>query len=640
MMIYPPQSEFALGSEHDPDYNTDDSQEPLLPNVAPEDTSLAMHAVSTTEVTATSTTELPQRGAGQQLRVATPDSVLSYTGSTSDASTLINSDIHLPETAQPPSSHGSHNEGRQAPRAPTSTNTDDTTIAAPAAVRPSLTLQTLNHSQQRNATDSGTALDQGPLTAYDSKPRSFRSTLTKCNSTSSLYIDSTMTKNDVDETLRAVASVLYRKVLQSHKLNDCRTEQIINSTSYIHTDRVMMTEADIFDFMRFIFDCGQNLGAENAIITLIYLERALVNGNLSFHAINWRRLLLGALILSIKVWEDMAVFNADVCSIFDGLYVQDVNALERFMMARMDYNMSVKRSVYAAAYFQLRDVSETHSNRLYLQLARESSRLSSAPASPLHAASPITPWPMAINTTTTTHTTTIPLMAGSESLSRKMGATGTAAAAVVTAATAIAAGGTVPIGPGYRKWTLKPLTVREADRLEARSELFSCKLMMEEQDRKDMGCCLDEYATMMPLATPEDLFQSMHTIASTVGSSLSSSTSTSGTMTSITTANTTSTLTNMAPNTATATAVAAAAAAAATGTAFSHPSTTQNPQTTGTKSSLPTASDDSDSLTKDSLVSAPTADQSAAHPPPFRMLRMKKSRSDFFYQNTTPAVIM
>lgn len=66
-----------------------------------------------------------------------------------------------------------------------------------------------------------------------------------------------------------------------------------------------------------------------------------------------------------------------------------------------------------------------------------------------------------------------------------------------------------------------PLTVREAGRLEARSGLFSCKLMMEEQDRKDMGCCLDEYANEMQLATPEDLFHSMHTIASTVGSSTS-----------------------------------------------------------------------------------------------------------------------
>lgn len=56
-----------------------------------------------------------------------------------------------------------------------------------------------------------------------------------------------------------MATVLYDKVLLSHKLNDCRTERIINSSSYQPSERVLMSQADIFDFMRFIFDCGQVL---------------------------------------------------------------------------------------------------------------------------------------------------------------------------------------------------------------------------------------------------------------------------------------------------------------------------------------------------------------------------------------------
>ncbi|KAG0219734.1 hypothetical protein BGX33_001051 [Mortierella sp. NVP41] len=162
-----------------------------------------------------------------------------------------------------------------------------------ANVRPSLTLQTMSHTM--------TGIAPGALSAFESRPFGSQYSLTKCNSTSSLYIDSTMAKSDVDETLRAVATVLYDKMLLSHKLNDCRTKRIVNSSSYQPSERVFMTRADIFDFMRFIFDCGQNLGAENAIITLIYVERMTELGNLSFHAINWRRPLLGALILSIKV---------------------------------------------------------------------------------------------------------------------------------------------------------------------------------------------------------------------------------------------------------------------------------------------------------------------------------------------------
>jgi len=59
--------------------------------------------------------------------------------------------------------------------------------------RPSLTLQT----------NSIAGIAPGALSAFESRPLGSQYSLTKCNSTSSLYIDSTMTKSDVDETLRA-----------------------------------------------------------------------------------------------------------------------------------------------------------------------------------------------------------------------------------------------------------------------------------------------------------------------------------------------------------------------------------------------------------------------------------------------------
>lgn len=65
-------------------------------------------------------------------------------------------------------------------------------------VKPSLTLQTLTHTM-------GAGIAPGALSAIEHKARPLGSqhSLTKCNSTSSLYIDSTMAKSDVDETLRA-----------------------------------------------------------------------------------------------------------------------------------------------------------------------------------------------------------------------------------------------------------------------------------------------------------------------------------------------------------------------------------------------------------------------------------------------------
>ncbi|KAI8363076.1 hypothetical protein B0O80DRAFT_432649 [Mortierella sp. GBAus27b] len=439
-------------------------------------------------------------------------------------------------------------------------------------LRPLLTLQTTSIS----------GVAPGALSAIEKKPLGSQFSLTKCNSTSSLYIDSTMTKSDVEETLRAVSTILYDKVLESHRLHDCRTERIINSSSYVPSEKVMMTQADIFDFMRFIFDCGQNLGAENAIITLIYVERMTELGNLSFHAINWRRLLLGALVLSIKVWEDLAVFNSDVCAIFEGLHVKDVNALERFSMAKLQYNVSVKRSVYASYYFRLREISEQQYNEHYGKLMQ-----SGVDAS--------------CSQTAMTKTDSCPRSRSSAGL-MSIGMASNSSSSLSSAHHS-----KVPVGPGYRKWTLKPLSVREADRLEARSSLYASNLMMEAQERRDAGCCLDEYSC----ATPEEL----HNLSASL---LSSSVHTTSSMASMST--TVSSATSHSHGTINNSTMSASSSASSTATKV--PGSTV------------------DLAANEGGTSGQNESTQGTVEPPRRTLRLKKSRSDFFFQNTTPVSIM
>ncbi|KAF9147690.1 hypothetical protein BG015_010633 [Linnemannia schmuckeri] len=463
--------------------------------------------------------------------------------------------------------------------------------------RPSLKLQT--HAM--------VGIAPGALSAFESRPLGSQYSLTKCNSTSSLYIDSTMLKSDVDETLRAVATVLYDKVLLSHKLNDCRTERIVNSSSYQPSERVLMTQADIFDFMRFIFDCGQNLGAENAIITLIYVERMTELGNLSFHAINWRRLLLGALILSIKVWEDLAVFNSDVCAIFEGLSVKDVNALERFSMAKLQYNVSVKRSVYAAYYFRLRDVSEQQYNLHYGKLTMSLSQRDFQ--GPQGQGSQVMAIPRndsyASNSSRGSNRNNHRVGSNAGLMGMGMG--------MVTDSGTFHSGNTslasmthhskVPIGPGYRKWTLKPLSVREADRLEARSAVYCSNMMMEEQERKDAGCCLDKYSS----ASPEEL----HNLSATLLAAASMYTISS----------------------------ASAATAAGSQRNMSTSASTSSSVTTMASSSVSDLATTKHQQQQEGNGIAVVSTKGATEPPR-RTLRLKKSRSDFFFQNTTPASIM
>mmetsp|Transcript_16171 Transcript_16171/g.41529 ORF Transcript_16171/g.41529 Transcript_16171/m.41529 type:complete len:438 (-) Transcript_16171:44-1357(-) len=189
----------------------------------------------------------------------------------------------------------------------------------------------------------------------------------KASSTSTLYISSTLSSPDVNEIIKCMSvrlSIHMKKAelqgpptKEDEQAYEIFNEEIhpIDKRPYDTTNLPIIDE--VYEFINSTFE-AERLSHECGILTLAYIERIMENSTVRLRPNNWRRMVLAAIILASKVWEDQAVWNVDFLNAFPCLTVKDLGQLEKKYLSLLMFNVSLSGSQYARYYFDLRELSD------------------------------------------------------------------------------------------------------------------------------------------------------------------------------------------------------------------------------------------------------------------------------------------
>lgn len=110
---------------------------------------------------------------------------------------------------------------------------------------------------------------------------------------------------------------------------------------------------DIYGFLRDVM-VNFRLEPEVSVLTLFYLDRFSELSGVALTPDNWRRLVIAAMMLASKVWNDESFENIEFAQLCPLYSIDEINRFEMIFLKSVGYNMAVKGSQYAKTYFLLR----------------------------------------------------------------------------------------------------------------------------------------------------------------------------------------------------------------------------------------------------------------------------------------------
>ncbi|KAG8461488.1 hypothetical protein KFE25_001092 [Diacronema lutheri] len=226
----------------------------------------------------------------------------------------------------------------------------------------------------------------------------------KYNSTSTMYITSTISKPQISEMIFCVAIVLHDRICADEVGPDLEAHHIEMQVEYpflsednnplysepgspsqlrrtrLRRERVRPSEALISETIKSVYDSA-HFSDECVVIALIYIERLLNNTAVKVLSSTWRPIVLAAIIVAQKVFDDNCLTNADFSAFCPMFSLREINHLENRFLELLQYNVSVSASTYAALYFHVQTLCQHAATEQRTPLNLEAARVIEAKVS-------------------------------------------------------------------------------------------------------------------------------------------------------------------------------------------------------------------------------------------------------------------
>ncbi|XP_032610130.2 putative cyclin-Y-like protein 3 [Hylobates moloch] len=187
----------------------------------------------------------------------------------------------------------------------------------------------------------------------------------KYSSCSTILLDnSTLSQPDLRHTLESVALAIYYDI--KHRYANRSLAIFEEPIHPLSQDKVpgksFKPDPKRNCVFRYFCTLSQiiKLTAPCAIVALVYIERLLTSANIDLCPTNWKKIVLGAVLLASKVRRNHGLWSVGDSQKPKDTAVENMSKMEKCFLELLEFNIHVSASVYAKYYLDLRALANDH----------------------------------------------------------------------------------------------------------------------------------------------------------------------------------------------------------------------------------------------------------------------------------------